>query len=91
MSTRSKIIALFLALQLADLLSTLWVLHLGGYEANPLVHSLFPKFGPIATLLLVKTAVCAVVFRLQRRVPLYAVTAAYSLVVAWNALVIGIA
>lgn len=85
---RNKALATFVALQMLDLLSTLWVLHhQGGYEMNPVVRALFPWLGAAAGCFLVKAGACLVGTRLHGR-RLYAATGVYGVVVVWNLLVI---
>jgi hypothetical protein len=48
----------FLLLQVADFMTTVATLRLGGVEVNPLVH-LFMSLGPMTGLILAKTTVIA--------------------------------
>ena len=82
----------FLALQFADFATTLWFLHLGKGEANPLVAALIGALGrPALAVLLVKAAGCGIAafawktrrLRLLRRATLF-----FALCVAWNLMVI---
>lgn len=45
---------IFIALQAADIWSTLTALKLGGREVNPILAKLFERFDPLATMVAVK-------------------------------------
>ena len=49
-------LAIFIALQIGDIWSTLTALKLGGREVNPVLAKLFEKFDPLATMVMVKLA-----------------------------------
>lgn len=55
METTLGLFVLFLVLQVADFLSTYWILDAGGKELNPLVRKVLEAFGPFVGLLAVKT------------------------------------
>lgn len=55
METTFGLFVLFLVLQVADFLSTYWILDAGGKELNPLVRKVLGTFGPFVGLLAVKT------------------------------------
>ena len=77
---------LFLFLQVLDLLTTMVVFKLGGYEANPLVNYLM-RLGPIEGLLLAKAIVivggAAVVWYNRHRV-VFLANYVYAGIVCWN-------
>ena len=88
----SILLTIFVALQLADLATTLAFLSAGAAEANPLVTALIRVIGqPAAAVLLVKVAACGMAFyachtrrfRLLRRANVF-----FALCVAWNLLVL---
>ncbi len=83
---------IFVALQAADLATTLAFLQRGVGEANPLVTALIGAFGqPVPAILLVKVAGCVLALyawrssrtRLLRRANVF-----FALCVAWNLLAI---
>jgi hypothetical protein len=78
-------------LQLADLLTTLYVFHLGGYEANPIVAHVLPALGPTQGLIVAKIVALVIVYRLRSPRLLAAGVALMSCVVGWNAILIGLA
>jgi hypothetical protein len=82
----------FVFLQVLDLLTTIVVLKLGGYEANPLV-SYFMTFGPTGGLVMAKAIVIvlgtAIVWYNRHRVVFFA-NYAYAGIVCWNLAVLAI-
>ena len=76
-------------LQIGDLLSTLYVLHLGGYEANPLVARLLPLTGPVGGIFAAKAIACSIAIPIKSRRILTAGLWIASMILAWNLLVIG--
>jgi len=97
LSHRGFLVTVLAAMNLLDLATTRYVLALGGQEANPVMapiihHPYLP--------MLVKLAGCGLVawtvYRCPPRSPLVnrallTVTSAYTLVVAWNLVNIGVA
>ena len=82
----------FLFLQLLDLLTTIVVLRLGGYESNPLV-SYFMAFGPVGGLILAKVLVVAVgaaIVWYNRQRVVFLANYAYAGVVCWNLAILAI-
>ena len=79
---------LFIALQLADYLTTLRGLRAGGREANPVMAALFRKVKPELGLALVKLAIVAVVGALVLfdaiYMELFVAVAIYAAIVANN-------
>lgn len=79
----------FVFLQFLDLLTTVLVLKLGGYEANPLVHYL--RFGPVGGLVIAKGLVVAIggaVIWYHRHRVVFIANYAYAGVVCWNLLAV---
>lgn len=76
----SKLI--FVALQIADVLTTLACFHYGLVEVNPLNAHLIATFGMLGGLVISKLLACAVVLRVKKLV--WVGNVAYSLVVLWN-------
>jgi len=77
-------------LQLGDLLSTLYVFHLGGYEANPLVARLLPLLGPVGGIFAAKAVGCALVIPIHSRKALWGGLLIAGGILAWNLLVIAV-
>jgi len=75
-------------LQIGDLLSTLYVFHLGGYEANPLVAKLLPYTGPIGGIVTMKAIGCSLVVPMRSRKMLSAGLIIASCILSWNIIVI---
>lgn len=50
------VLAIFAALQIGDIYTTLKVLNQGGRELNPIMNKLFTKFGALQTLVATKAA-----------------------------------
>jgi hypothetical protein len=76
----------FLFLQVLDLLTTVVVLKVGGYEANPLVRY-FMHLGPIGGLIIAKALVVAVgaaIVWYNRHRAVFIANYAYAGVVCWN-------
>lgn len=71
-------------LQVGDLLSTLYIFHLGGYEANPLVSGLMPVTGTVGGIFAMKFIGCAIVIPLRSRRIILAGLAITSAILAWN-------
>ena len=83
---------LFLFLQVLDLLTTLVILKLGGYEMNPMVKYLM-QFGTVGGLVLAKAIVVAMgaaTVWLNRRRVVFLASYAYAGVVCWNLTVLAI-
>ena len=82
----------FLFLQVMDLLTTIVVLRLGGYEANPLVNY-FMRLGPVGGLIVAKSVVialgAAIVWFNRHRV-VFLANYAYAGVVCWNLAILAI-
>jgi hypothetical protein len=87
----SKFKVVLVLLQLADLLTTLYVFHLGGYEANPIVAHVLPVLGPTQGLIVAKIIAIVIVYRLRSPRLVIAGVGLMSCVVGWNALLIGLA
>ena len=86
----AKLLAVFLLLQVADFMTTVATLRLGGAEMNPLVH-LFMSIGPVAGLILAKTAVVAVAigcFFLNKPRALQRANVVFAGIVVWNVSII---
>jgi hypothetical protein len=82
----------FLFLQLLDLLTTIVVLRLGGYESNPLV-GYFMTFGPVGGLVMAKALVVAVgaaIVWYNRQRVVFLANYAYAGVVCWNLAILAI-
>lgn len=61
---------LLLALQVADLATTLYVLRTGkGAEANPIARKLMAVFGPEFTVLMVKAALAGAIWTFRASTP----------------------
>ena len=61
---------LLLALQVADLITTLYVLRTGkGAEANPIAKKLMAVFGPEFTVLMVKAALAGAIWTFRASTP----------------------
>lgn len=80
-----------LALQLADLATTLYIFHLGGYEANPLMAHALHALGTTGGIVFAKIIAVAIVWRLRSPPIVGAGACLMACVVAWNALVIALA
>jgi hypothetical protein len=80
----------WVVLQLGDLLSTLYVFHLGGYEANPLVARLLPLAGPVGGIFAMKAIGCSIVIPIRSRRVLVSGLVIMSVVLAWNLLIIAL-
>jgi hypothetical protein len=86
----TKILTVFFLLQVADLLTTVATLKLGGTELNPLVH-LFMSFGPLTGLILAKTAVTALAIGcsfLNKPRALQSANIVFAGIVVWNVSII---
>lgn len=83
--------ALFVALQVMDIETTMLVFSLGGYEANPFMQ-LFVQMNPLIALVLWKVIAVGLFTGLVRYRPagIIKVQAFYSIVIAWNLLVIAL-
>ena len=85
-----KILYLFIVLQIADLLTTVLALKLGGFEENVMVRA-FMSVGPYAGLILSKLVVLSIAlgFALwKKQAPLRYANVVFAAVVAWNLTVI---
>jgi hypothetical protein len=82
---------LFIALQLADLITTLIGFRLGAEEASPFVRRLIAAFGPLVGVALAKTVACAIfaacLWAGKRRVLRWA-TSWFAALCVWNIAVI---
>jgi len=58
---KNNMLYLLIALQIADVITTLFVLKQGGKEANPLMLALFGWMGPVPALLITKALIVALV------------------------------
>jgi len=76
----SKLI--FVALQIADVVSTFACFHFGLYEVNPLTLYLIKLMGVFRGLLISKLLACAVILPMKRLV--WVGNAFYILIVGWN-------
>lgn len=86
----AKLLAVFLLLQLADFMTTVATLRLGGAEMNPLVH-LFMSIGPVTGLILAKVAVIPLAigcFFLNKPRALQRANVVFACIVVWNISVI---
>jgi hypothetical protein len=85
-------VRLLLALQVLDIISTVLALRRPGtVEANPLLAPLFARFGALPTLLVVKSAVCALLWQYQADLPLWLLLplcAGYAYVVVNNFVIV---
>jgi hypothetical protein len=86
----AKFKLVWVLLQLGDLLSTLYVFHIGGYEANPLVARLLPLIGPVGGIFAMKAIGCAIVVPIRSKRMLKVGLVIASGILAWNLLVIGL-
>jgi len=85
-------IGTFTALQIADLLTTIVVLYLGGFEANPVVRWVMGVTSPIIGLLLIKcAAVFVATYYIRRGRTLGKINGAYSVLIVWNLTAIALA
>lgn len=85
-----KILYLFIVLQIADLLTTVLALKLGGFEKNVMVRA-FMSVGPYAGLILSKLVVLSIAlgFALWRKqTTLRYANVVFAAIVAWNLTVI---
>ena len=78
--------SLFILLQAMDLLTTLTIFRMGGFEANPFVAQVIPLFGPVGAILITKTVMALLIWRVRKLI--WLANLAYSGVVAWNLFVI---
>lgn len=60
-----ELFILFCGLQLADIYTTHKVLAKGGMEMNPIMAMLFKRFGHMPALVVVKSAVCGLLYWAQ--------------------------
>ena len=89
---RQNALCLFALLQLADFLTTIYVLQHGGVEANPVVKGLMPWMGVTTALAFCKSGLVLATWLLVRRQwILFAGNALYTVVVGWNVLMITLA
>jgi len=89
---RQSALGLFAFLQILDLLTTIYVLQHGGFEANPLVQSLIPLMGTITALAVCKAGLVLVTWLVaRRRWILVAGNSLYAAIVGWNGLMIMLA
>jgi hypothetical protein len=89
---RQNALCLFAFLQLADFLTTLFVLQNGGVEANPVVQSLMPWMGTVAAVALCKLGLVSVTWLVARRQWVLLVgNSLYVVVVGWNVFMITLA
>jgi hypothetical protein len=85
MNTELALFALFVALQLADIWTTLRFLkNKTGHEANPVMAYLFEKFGVIQSLCVVKSAAVAIAWFLQTEIMVIGVLCAFYAYIAIN-------
>lgn len=85
-----KILYLFIVLQIADLLTTILALKLGGFEQNVVVR-VFMSVGPYAGLILSKLVVLSIAlgFALWRKqATLRYANVVFAAIIAWNLTVI---
>lgn len=86
---RQNALGLFAFLQILDLLTTMYVLEHGGFEANPLVQRLMPLMGTITALVVCKAGLVLVTGLVaRRRCILLAGNSLYAAIVGWNGLMI---
>lgn len=84
---RRNALCLFAVLQGLDFLTTMFVLAHGGFEANPVVQCLMPWTGTVLAVLLCKTGLVLVTWRVVRRGwILYAGNGLYAAIAGWNGL-----
>ena len=79
-------LAIFILLQILDMMTTLVVLAMGGRETNPIVQH-FMTVGPVAGLIISKltvTVIAVAVVALRRNRGLRLANLAFTGVVAWN-------
>lgn len=66
------LVRILLALQVMDIISTVFALRVPGVrEANPLLAPLFKRFGALPVLLVVKFAVCALLWQYRTDLPMW--------------------
>lgn len=66
------LVRILLVLQVLDIISTVLALRRPGVvEANPLLAPLFKRFGALPVLLVVKSAVCALLWQYRADLPLW--------------------
>ena len=75
---------IFILLQIADSLTTVYILKQGGREANPFMNWLFDKIGIPAALAVMKVFVIIAVFIAWDEWLTFGLTVAYMGVVGWN-------
>ena len=81
-----KAFYVFVGLQVADFITTLLALRLGGAESNPMV-ALFMHGGPIAGLLAAKLLALAIgagCMLFQKRRAIHLTNIAFTAIVTWN-------
>ena len=79
------------ALQVADLLSTLFFLSIGVEEGNPIIRFLLSVFSPVVSLLIVKSAGIALVMTQYVRGGSFTkLNILYTCLIAWNLLAIAL-
>lgn len=80
---------LAVALQVADLLTTLFFLTIGVEEGNPIIRFLFTFFSPFVSLLIVKSlGVTLVLIQYVRGGSFFKLNVLYSCLISWNLLAI---
>jgi hypothetical protein len=79
--------AAFVSVNVLDAVLTLWALHCGGTEANPLIRALMRRVHPALALVIVKGAfIVAVAVWLADVAPwLPLLTGVFAAICAWNA------
>lgn len=74
---------IFIALQVADVVTTQLILKRGGSELNPVLRVMFYKTNPLVVMIVVKSVLCVGVFFAQ---PIVAqiLCAVYTIVILFN-------
>lgn len=86
------LVRILLVLQVLDIISTVLALRRPGtVEANPLLAPLFKRFGALPTLLVVKSAVCALFWQYRTDLSMWlllSLCAGYAYVVVNNFIIV---
>jgi Domain of unknown function (DUF5658) len=86
----NKLLAIFIGLQIGDIITTIIFLSMGVQEANPIVKAAIVHFGPLPGLLLIKIIAIGLALwwysRNKERMVL--VNCFYAVLVCWNIIAI---
>lgn len=83
----SILFVLLIALNVADLVVTRYVLEQGGRELNPLLAALFKRMEPVLAMLMVKIPFLLAVYFLMPQVPIVVMqvlVVGYACLMLWN-------